>query len=233
LAEVHFDFIASNYEGMYQRMGWPDPKMCAKMVHKFIKKNEMNPSEVSVLDYACGTGLVGQYLSEYGCKKIDGLDISANMLEQASNKCVYRDLTQHTLGEDPDALPQRFKNQHDFVTCSGLINNNHQDYLIFEEMLLSCKKGGYVIFAARYSMMGKYWYDNIIKEMADQGRWTLVATETFFKYDEIPEISIGRYSKTPCKVFVFKNGQDEINTYVNAFNIKMKQFLLNKFKSGS
>jgi len=86
------------------------------------------------------------------------------MLQEASDKCVYRDLTEHTLGENPDDLPQRFKNQHDFVTCAGLINNNHQDYLIFEEMLLSCKKGGYVIFAARYSMMGKYWYDNIIKK---------------------------------------------------------------------
>lgn len=32
LAKVHFDFIATNYEGMYQRMGWPDPKMVAKMV---------------------------------------------------------------------------------------------------------------------------------------------------------------------------------------------------------
>jgi len=105
------------------------------------------------------------------------------MLQEASDKCVYRDLTEHTLGENPDDLPQRFKNQHDFVTCSGLINNNHQNYLIFEEMLLSCKKGGYVIFAARYSMMGKYWYDNIIKEMQEQGRWTLVATEAFFKYD--------------------------------------------------
>jgi hypothetical protein len=70
-------------------------------------------------------------------------------------------------------------------------------------MLLSCKKGGYVIFAARYSFMGNYWYDKIIKEMQEQGRWTLVATEAFFKYDKLEEISIGRYSKTPCKVFVF------------------------------
>jgi len=69
-------------------------------------------------------------------------------------------------------------------------------------------------------MMGKYWYDNIIKEMQTEVRWTLVATEAFFKYDEIPEISNGRYSKTPCKVFVFKNSQEEINTFVNKFNTK-------------
>jgi len=105
MAKVHFDFIASNYEGMYQRMGWPDPKMCAKMVNKYMMKHEMNPSDVSVLDYACGTGLVGQYLSEYGIKNIDGVDISPNMLEEASEKCVYRDLTEHTLGENPDDLP--------------------------------------------------------------------------------------------------------------------------------
>lgn len=39
------------------------------------------------------------------------------------------------------------------------------DYLLFEEMLLSIKKGGYVVFAARFSYMGLYWYDQVIKEM--------------------------------------------------------------------
>jgi hypothetical protein len=39
------------------------------------------------------------------------------------------------------------------------------DYLLFEEMLLSCKQEGFIIFAARFSYMGDYWYDSVIKQM--------------------------------------------------------------------
>lgn len=104
------------------------------------------------------------------------------MLEECSNKGVYKELFEQTLGTAHE-FPDMFKNKFDFVTCAGLINNNHMDYLLFEEMLLAVKKGGFVVFSARFSYMGKYWYDPIIKEMHEDGRWTLLATETFFKYD--------------------------------------------------
>lgn len=163
-------------------MGYPDPKYVAKQVTKISEKNRQDPSQLKVLDLACGTGLVGQYLSEQGFQNIYGIDISANMLEECSNKGVYTELDQHSLG-NPEDMPEKFKNKHDFVTCAGLINNNHMDYLLFEEMLLTCKQGGYVVFAARFSYMGKYWYDDIIQEMHNSMRWKLINTETFFKYD--------------------------------------------------
>ena len=119
-------------------MGYPDPKYVAKQVTKIAEKNRQDPSQLKVLDLACGTGLVGQYLSEEGFQNIYGIDISANMLEECSNKGVYKELDQHTLG-NPEDMPEKFKNKHDFVTCAGLINNNHMDYLLFEEMLLTCK----------------------------------------------------------------------------------------------
>jgi hypothetical protein len=67
------------------------------------------------------------------------------MLEEASNKGVYSELHEHTLG-NPAEFPNQWKNKFDFATCAGLVNNNHMDYQIFEEMLLSVKKGGYLIF---------------------------------------------------------------------------------------
>lgn len=156
------------------------------------------------MDLGCGTGLIGKYLSPSGYSNIVGLDISPGMLEECSKSGVYSELHEHTLGQDPNDLPMQFRNKFDYVVCSGLINNNYMDYLLFEEMMLSVKKGGYIVFSSRYSFMGKYWYDNIIKEMHDNGRWKLVATDTFFKYDKLECVSIGRFSKTPSKVFVFQ-----------------------------
>merc|ERR1719240_2024859 len=135
------------------------------------------------------------------------------MLKEASNKGIYAELHEQPLGCAAE-FPSEFKNKFDFVTCSGLVNNNHMDYLLFEEMLLALKKGGHAVFSARFSYMGHYWYDSVIKEMHESGRWNLLATETFFKYDKLDEVSIGRFSKTPCKVFVFEKLQDELNTHL-------------------
>lgn len=146
---------------MYLRMGYPDPEYVANYVQKFTEKHKFNPADMKVLDLACGTGLIGEYLSDKGFQNIHGMDISPNMLEEAAVKGVYKELTEHELCK-PDDFPEKYKNQFDFVTCSGIINNNHMDYLLFEEMLLSCKQGGYIVFAARFSYMGKYWYDHVI-----------------------------------------------------------------------
>lgn len=96
-------------------------------------------------------------------------------------------------------------------------------------MLLSCKQGGHIVFAARYSPMGKYWYDDIIQQLQDDGRMKLVATETFFKYDQLEQVSVGRFSRTPVKVFVFQKMQDDLKIHVQIINKKLRQFL--KMKS--
>jgi len=99
------------------------------------------------------------------------------------------------------------------------------DYNLFEEMLLACKKGGYIVFSARYSMMGHYWYDKVLKEMVDDGRWELVSTDNFFKYDKLKEISIGRFSKTPSKVFVFKKLQNDISMHMDKNDKVVSKFI--------
>jgi len=53
----------------------------------------------------CGTGLIGKYLAPHNYKNIVGLDVSPNMLEEASNKGVYSELHEYSLGQDPNELP--------------------------------------------------------------------------------------------------------------------------------
>lgn len=162
-----------------------------------------NVGELRVLDLGCGTGLVGEHLAKQGFKHIIGLDISEGMLQIASNKGCYESLEEFTLG-DPDNFPAHFKNKFDFVVCSGLINNNHLDYKLFEEMTIALKKGGIAVFAARFSYMGNFWYNDVLAEMEAENRWKCLKTKDFFKYDKLME-SIGRFAKTPCRVHAYKN----------------------------
>ena len=60
----HFDSIANNYEGLYQRVGYPDPQKVADAVEKHcIGKDK---SKIKILDFACGSGLVGKKLKAKG-----------------------------------------------------------------------------------------------------------------------------------------------------------------------
>lgn len=42
-----------------------------------------------VLDLACGTGRIGVWLTQYGVRRVDGLDLTAEMLAVARGKRVY------------------------------------------------------------------------------------------------------------------------------------------------
>lgn len=73
-----------------------------------------------------------------------------------------------------EEFPQNFKNSYDLVTAAGIVNNNYMDYLLFEEMVLAAKQGGFVVFTAPHSFVGQYWYNEMCQMMVEEGRWRLL-----------------------------------------------------------
>lgn len=57
--EAHYDEVALNYDGVYLRAGYPDPKKVAEYVSKYTKNKKSK-----IIDFGCGTGLIGKYLAE-------------------------------------------------------------------------------------------------------------------------------------------------------------------------
>jgi len=159
---------------------------------------------------ACGTGLVGKALNEKGFKEITGCDISEQMLKKADEKDVYKSLDQLELGQEEflETFPYPYRQKFDFVTCAGFLNNNGMDERLFEQMLLALKKDGLMVFAARYSYLGDYWYADKLAELEKLGRIKAIKSESFFKYDQLPEC-IGKFTKTPVKVFVYQKAEDD------------------------
>lgn len=72
----HFDFVAQNYEEIYKRAGYPDPEMVSKVAKEISSAKGKDISKINVIDFACGTGLVGEALNKDGFKNITGIDIS-------------------------------------------------------------------------------------------------------------------------------------------------------------
>jgi len=83
--EKLFDAYAPNFEkSLAEKLEYQTPKIIAEMI---IKRH---PSKAlgSILDLGCGTGLAGLELKQF-CEKLDGIDLSNSMLEQARTKDVY------------------------------------------------------------------------------------------------------------------------------------------------
>jgi len=70
-------------------------------------------------------------------------------------------------------------------------------------MLVALKKNGYLVFSARFSFLGDFWYVDQLAELEKLGRIKAVDNEAFFKYDQLQN-GVGKFSKTPTKIFVYQ-----------------------------
>lgn len=97
--------MARNYDGIYNRIGFPDPAKTAEKAEKHAKARGLDKSTCRILDVGCGTGLVGQELAARGFKQITGIDFSEQMLEAAAVKQVYANLQNFDINNHAD-LPK-------------------------------------------------------------------------------------------------------------------------------
>lgn len=88
---------------------------------------------------------------------------------------------------------------------------------------MSLKNGGIIVFAARYSFIGKYWYDEKLENLEALGRLKFLTSDSFFKYNNIAQ-GIGKFQKTPVKVFAYqKTEADSVLGYKRASSMKADQ----------
>ena len=198
----HYDELASNYEQVYLTAGWPDPRKSADLAGEFVDQTQAKREVAEVFDMGCGTGLVGEYLSEMGFKNIDGVDASRGMLDKAGEKKAYRDLDELFLGV-PETFPAKYHNKYDVVTASGILADNHLDCPVFEEMLLALKQGGIVTFTSRIEYLEKYGYGPYMDKLEREGKWKQLKKEEYTKYDKLQE-SVGRFKPTQSYVYCYQ-----------------------------
>ena len=107
------------------------------------------PGDGAVLDVGCGTGLTGRCLHALGFTTIDGLDLSAAMLEKAREKDVYRNLTQADLNA-PLAIDDGV---YATVVCSGTFTQGHVGPEPLDELFRVLVPGGFLACTVH----GKVW----------------------------------------------------------------------------
>jgi predicted TPR repeat methyltransferase len=144
-------------------MGYAAPAAVAEVARKLLEP------DARLLDAGAGTGLLGVALAGVGFRRLDGLDMSPGMLDEAARKGVYQDLREATLGEPLDYETGSF----DGVVSSGVLTTGHAPATSLDEFVRVTRRGGHVIFTLRSDRVLPGFEDKIA-ELEHASRWELV-----------------------------------------------------------
>jgi predicted TPR repeat methyltransferase len=104
--------------------------------------------DAPILDLGCGTGLVGAELAAHGATAIDGLDLSASMMEVAARRGIYRRLIAADLTR---VLPIESAT-YGAAVCAGTFTSGHVDASCLDEVVRVLVPGGLLACTVHHSV---------------------------------------------------------------------------------
>ncbi len=132
-----------------------DYQLPAHVARVFVENGGAGP----VLDLGAGTGLCAQALNGEGVSQIDGTDISAEMLEVAKTKGIYRALF---TGDLLDRLPVA-EDTYAGLVSSGTFTNGHVGPGALDEVLRIAAPGALIAL----SINAQHWQEQGFKAKFD------------------------------------------------------------------
>lgn len=110
-----------------------DYQLHSHTAHAFVAAGGQGP----VLDVGAGTGLCGAVLIGLGVGPIDATDISAEMLDQAMRKDIYRDAIEADLTQGIPVAPQSYSG----IVSSGTFTTGHVGPDVIDALLRVARRG--------------------------------------------------------------------------------------------
>ena len=173
-----YDRIAAAYDNeLVDGMGYRSPHAVAKVAASLL------PRDAHILDVGAGTGLLGAELARAGFTRLDGLDLSPGMLEEARRKRVYGELRERRLGGPLDYETGAF----DGVIAAGVLTTGHAPATSLDELVRITRSGGHVIFTLRSDEGGPPGFEEKMSDLEGSSRWELVERSEEFQAMPIGE----------------------------------------------
>ncbi len=127
---------AQDYDNqMLQGLDYVSPEKIADALARHLLDKS-----ACVLDIGCGTGLTAEAVAAFGYRIIDGLDYSAEMVEIAKQKGIYRRLFVADLNQKLEMSD----NCYDGIISSGTFTHGHVGSEPVNELIRILKPGGFL-----------------------------------------------------------------------------------------
>ena len=174
--DVYDDWAATYDEHLGEAFGYVSPRLSAAALAELCPD-----TSIRIVDYGCGTGLVGEALFGLGFADIHGVDISSGMLAQAARKGVYRSLSVGDLTRPPALEDDHFA----AGLCIGSMGAGHIDADHVPNLLKPIRPGGvFVIYmnAAYYESGG---FARKFRQLEADGEWIILRQESSNYMDKL------------------------------------------------
>ena len=158
---------AASYDVDLAQAGYESPRRIAEALKTF------SPLEPSILDFGCGTGLSGQALYEVGLTKIDGMDISSEMLSNAKTRKVYNKLWLSTPGE----MTNVELGQYDIIVAAGVVSLGAAPPETLSIMIDKLNPNGLIGLSYNDPTVEDGSYDKVLNEEIRLGRVAVLFRE--------------------------------------------------------
>jgi len=100
--QFHYYHHYHYYNHYYYKGDHPTTRLCCKWLARNIETNK----NIEVLDYGCGSAILGLSALKYGATKADGTDIDLDALISASRNCINNNLSMDLYLADDSELDE-------------------------------------------------------------------------------------------------------------------------------
>ena len=126
---------ANDYDAKMLGLGYVSAQRIARLL-----TNHLPDTQAEVCDVGCGTGLTCTHLHEQGYTRLDGLDLSQDMVRVAKQRGIYRELV---VGDVTQPL-DRASAAYDAVVSSGTFTHGHVGPEPLDEIIRILRPGGVI-----------------------------------------------------------------------------------------
>jgi SAM-dependent methyltransferase len=168
--DIYDDWSQDYDDHLLTEFGYISPDVAAAELARHLQQHDLE-----IIDFGCGTGLVGAALREQGFVNVDGVDISTGMLEQARSKQVYRNL----LCADLTARIPLDDDAYAAGLCVGSLGAGHVGAQHVPEMLRPIRRGGQFVLTMNGSYYQSGGFEQAFRQMQDDGLWSIIKLEEF------------------------------------------------------
>ena len=163
---------AGSYDNFYRKTGWCAHVHGSQLLSEILPRLSIGKN-CRIIDVGAGTGLVGVELHKLGYSELTGIDLSEEMLAEASDKGVYTELSQLDLyGGDLSPYLARF----DAAISIGTFTAGQLKPEILEKVASLVRPGGAVVICIRDITWNNVEarYAQEVEKLGKSGVWTLM-----------------------------------------------------------
>ena len=173
-----YDDWAASYEAEIAENGYATPTRCAEAL-----RSQIANTSAPILDFGCGTGLSGLALKLVGFEVIDGVDLSSEMLEQATAKGIYRKTWVIEGGAPLNHAPGDYA----AIAAIGVIGAGAAPISVLHTLMQGLAPGGLLVMSLNDHALEDPANEAAISEWTDSGAARLL----FKEYgDHLPGIDL-------------------------------------------